>query len=136
VKPAAVLKCKREKKQGEKYKRKVSLSKPPSEELSDSEQSSDSASESSDFEESSSSIESAAGLVPRKVIFDLLLPVLKSTKYNHVVVPTIQGAGKLLYRPSWHAPAQLIIKVGGVCNGCPLILLVWLVGMRAYIHFI
>ena len=65
VKPAAVLKYKREKKQGEKYNRKVSLNKPPSEELSDSEQSSDSAAESSDSEQSSSSIGSDASLVPR-----------------------------------------------------------------------
>jgi hypothetical protein len=75
VKPAAVLKYNRKKKQGMKYNRKVSPNKPPSEELSDSEQSSDSAAESSDSEQSSSSIESAASLVPKKVIFDLPLPV-------------------------------------------------------------
>jgi hypothetical protein len=102
VKPAAVLKYNREKKQGKKYNRKVSLNKPPSEELSDSEQSSDSAAESSDSEQSSSSIESAASLVPRKVIFDLPLPVSHppstimspSPPFNGAAPP---GAGKLLY---------------------------------------
>jgi hypothetical protein len=100
VKSASVLKYKRDKKQGAKYNRKVSLNKPPPEEGSDSEESSGSAGDSSDSEESSSSsIGSTDSIVPRKVVFDSP-PHPQSTTMSSL--PSINGAappgaGKLLY---------------------------------------
>ena len=103
VKPAAVLKYQRDKKQRAKYDRKVSLNKPPPGELSDSssEESSDSEESSSSIESAGSLIKSAASLVPRKVVFDAPLPVsyppsiiMSSAPSNGAAPP---GSGKFFY---------------------------------------